>query len=426
MLSVVDLFCGAGGISEGFRQQGYRVLAGVDADPDAAATYAQNFPEAKAIWGDLRRPRTRAEILEWAARADVLVGGPPCQAFSQVRNFTRLIEDPRNSLYRQFVKIVRDTRPPAFLMENVPGLRQMGVEDQVVEDLTLDGAYVVSSAVLDAADFGVPQTRKRIVFLGLRADLGAVPPRLRGAKATERMSLRRVGSNGASRYLVAADRGGDDVRWRLFDPETVALVTVKQAIGDLEWLKAGDRSDSAPASRLSHATSAYQRLLRQDLGRTVHNVSVPRINEDTVRRLRVIAPGGNYRDLPPSLLRRHLSGQRWGPTNGTGRLGRVHYYAYRRLNADYWSWTLNTKADSVYHYRELRALSVREFARLQSFPDRFVFVTAPQRGSLPGRIAGGAAHSRYRQVGNAVPPLFAKAIAAALRKALGKAAALVP
>jgi DNA (cytosine-5)-methyltransferase 1 len=151
---------------------------------------------------------------------------------------------------------------------------------------------------------------------------------------------------------------------------------------------------------------------------TLTNVSVPRINPDTVLRLEGIPPGGNHRNLAAELRRRYLTGARWGPDAGNGRLSRRHYYAYRRLHPNAWSWTLNTKADSVYHYSAARALSVREFARLQSFPDRFHFTTDPRKGDLPGRIAGGAAHSRYRQVGNAVPPLLAKAIASAVGAAL--------
>ena len=108
----------------------------------------------------------------------------------------------------------------------------------------------------------------------------------------------------------------------------------------------------------------------------------------------------------------------WGPENGSGLLSRRHFYAYRRLHPDIWSWTLNTKADSVYHYEAVRSLSVREFARLHSFPDRFVFTTDPRPGVLLGRHDGGAAHSRYRQVGNAVPPLLARACATAIRKAV--------
>ena len=107
-----------------------------------------------------------------------------------------------------------------------------------------------------------------------------------------------------------------------------------------------------------------------------------------------------------------------GQDNGSGRLSRRHFYAYRKLHPAMWAWTLNTKADSAYHYAVPRALSVREFARLQSFPDSFVFTSDPRPGAVPGRIDGGPAHSRYRQVGNAVPPLLARAVATELGAAL--------
>src|SRR5262245_16967934 len=103
----VDLFCGAGGLSEGFRQAHWSARAGIDIDPDAVATYALNFPEAAAIHGDLRRPATKRRLLDEAGQCDVVLGGPPCQAFSQVRNHTRLIDDPRNALYREFIAILR-------------------------------------------------------------------------------------------------------------------------------------------------------------------------------------------------------------------------------------------------------------------------------------------------------------------------------
>jgi len=160
-LTVVDLFCGAGGLSEGFRQVGYEVTAGSDHDPDAVATYAHNFSGARALCGDVRDPSMREQLDEAAAGSDVLVGGPPCQAFSQVRTHTRLLDDPRNSLYREFVRSVDGARPLAFLMENVPGMAQMGVREQVVADLELGGDYRVAAQLVDAADFGVPQTRKR-------------------------------------------------------------------------------------------------------------------------------------------------------------------------------------------------------------------------------------------------------------------------
>jgi DNA (cytosine-5)-methyltransferase 1 len=416
---VADLFCGAGGLAEGFRQAGCSIVVGSDADPDACATFSLNFPEATTVYGDLRQPNVKARVTGAAGdRIDILVGGPPCQAFSQVRNHARLIDDPRNSLYREFVGMLRALEPRAFVMENVPGLEQMGVREQVMEDLAVDGLYSVRSQVVDAADFGVPQTRKRIIFFGIDSSLDIDPPIMHGSGATTAFSLERRNGGARVRYRVTPNRSLLVSIDQLNDVEDRAFVTAEQALSDLDVLAAGERQDEMGADALKAPASAYQRQMREGLGPTIRNVSVPRLNEDTRLRLMGLPPGGNFRDLPEELTERYLTGERWGPSNGTGRLGRKHFYAYRRLHPGLWSWTLNTKADSVYHYRRARALSVREFARLQSFPDRFVFTTDPRPGELPGRIDGGAAHSRYRQAGNAVPPLLGRAITTALLERL--------
>ncbi len=417
-LRVADLFCGAGGLSEGFRQAGYAIVAGSDLDPDACATFVLNFPEARTVCGDIRKPKTRPELLEAAAAAEIVVCGPPCQAFSQMRNHSRLLDDPRNSLYREFVRAVAKLEPLAFLMENVPGLDQMGVREQILEDLSIRGAYRVRAQVVDAADFGVPQTRRRVIFVGIHSSLAADPPALRGSSATSALTLRRRNGGARIRYEITEDGALFGAAERLGDPNDASLVTAEQAYGDLEPLLVGRRDETIPVDELPQPSSEYQRRMRSGLSDLLSNVSVPRINADTKLRLAELPPGGNHRDLPEEFRARYLTGALWGPHNGTGQLGRRHFYAYRRLHPAIWSWTLNTKADSVYHYRDRRALSVREFARLQSFPDSFVFTTDPRRGALPGRIDGGAAHSRYRQVGNAVPPLLARAIAAAVAESL--------
>jgi DNA (cytosine-5)-methyltransferase 1 len=417
-LRVVDLFCGAGGLSEGFRQAGFDLLAGSDVDPDACATFQLNFPEALTVAGDIRKNNIRAALLEACAGADVIVGGPPCQAFSQVRNHVRVIEDPRNSLYREFVRVVGRVLPVAFVMENVPGLDQMGVREQIEDDLQLHGEYNVRSQLADAADHGVPQTRKRLLFVGIRKSMGLEPPLLQGSGAARLLTLARHNGKHPTRYDLEANRSAERLLAKLLDDEDSVAVTARQAIGDLTHLAPGRRDDDIRIRDLPEAMSAYQRASRNGAGEALMNVSVPRINKDTILRLRGIPSGGNYRDLSPTLRRRYLSEERWGPNNGSGSLGRRHFYAYRRLHPDIWSWTLNTKADSVYHFAAERALSVREFARLQSFPDRFTFVTDSRVGSLPGRIEGGAAHSRYRQVGNAVPPLLARAMARQLAQRL--------
>lgn len=419
-LTLVDLFAGAGGISEGFRQAGFRIVAASDNDPDACATFARNFPSAKLVCGDLRQTSVASELLEACKDIDVVVGGPPCQAFSQVRNHARLIDDPRNALYKEFVHIVAKLQPAAFLMENVTGIDQMGFREQIVSDLELGGEYVVAPQVIDAAEVGVPQTRKRLIFIGIRRSIARPAPVVERSIATHALSLARRIERGRHRYeLVAAqDLFSTAVLRQLQDPDDLRLVTAEQAIGDLRALRAGNRLDMLPYAELLPAHSAYQRRMREGNGDVLANVQVPRLMADTRHRLEAIPPGGNHRDLPEALTQRNLSGQKWGQENGSGLLSRQHFYAYRRLHPAIWSWTLNTKADSVYHYQDIRGLSVREFARLHSFPDTFVFTTDPRPGPIEGRHDGGPAHSRYRQVGNAVPPLLAQACALAIKSVL--------
>lgn len=421
--TVVDLFAGAGGLSEGFRQAEFAIAAGSDSDPDAAATYALNFPEARVITGDIRSPAIREQVLDAARTAKVLVGGPPCQAFSQVRNHARVIDDPRNALYREFINVLRETTPKAFVMENVTGMDQMGVREQICADLAIEGEYIVSPQVVDAADFGVPQTRKRLLFIGMHSSLRTVPPRLAGVQATESISIVRSVGRRTTRYQIVVQESitGRRLSEALTDPSDASVVTAAEAISDLAGLPTGNRTDELPYSELPSPLSAYQRMMRVGAGTTLTNVQVPRINDDTKVRLKGIPQGGNHRDLREELLERYITGQRWGQDNGTGRLSRRHFYAYRRLHPGIWAWTLNTKGDSVYHYDVPRALSVREFARLQSFPDRFTFTTDSRPGMIEGRHDGGPAHSRYRQVGNAVPPLLARALATLLLNDLRRA-----
>lgn len=407
----VDLFCGAGGLSEGFRMAGVHTVAANDIDAWAGATYADNHAGTEFVLGDISERAVKKQLLAAAKRQpiDIVAGGPPCQAFSQVRNHDRSIDDPRNSLYRQFLSVVDELRPRAFVMENVVGMRNLEggrVGEQILEDLSLSGSYRVQWAVLDAADFGVPQTRRRVLAFGLRDDLGVVPSGPASPLAAERMELvRAAGRGGRVRYSLPPEQGSlletNQIVSHLLNAGSLAYVSVEQAIGDFVGLKpAGTlvrKPSNEPIPYLREPESAYQRLMRGS-ETMVYNADIPSIREDTVRRLAAIPQGGNFRDIPEDLRARYLNGKKWGPDVGRETLSRKHYYAYRKLHPNFFSWTLNTKTDCVYHYADRRALSVREFARLHSFPDAY-------------RFLHGDRHSRYAQVGNAVPPLLAKAIA---------------
>lgn len=410
--TAVDLFCGAGGLSEGLRQAGFRLLAAADHDPDACQTYALNFQDVTLIEGDLTGRKKHEEVLAVVSgqRVDLLAGGPPCQAYSQVRNHDRLIDDPRNSLYRVFVGLLAELRPRALVLENVLGLSQLdggAVRRQIEDDLALDGKYTVVSGVLDAGDFGTPQRRPRLVFMGVRFDCGA--PQLPVGTGLS-AALRNGHSGEPAKTLLDTDPA---LYRMLLDPGDARAVTASQALSDLVD-PGGDYS--------SEAVSAYQRIMRR--GSPYPQDHTPsRIRDDTRLRLEAIPPGGNIYDLPAGLRKRYLGAERWGPAGNGRQLARRHYYAYRRLHPDWLAWTANTKADFAYHYAQPRGLSVREAARIQGFPDRFHFVTAPP--GTPGQLKNGARHSRYRQVGNAVPPPVAKAIGRAVSAALCPRAASV-
>jgi DNA (cytosine-5)-methyltransferase 1 len=393
--TAVDLFCGAGGLSEGLRQAGFRLLAAADHDPDACATYRQNFAGTALVEGDLREPRHHTDLIHAVGprRLDLLAGGPPCQAFSQVRNHDRLLDDPRNTLYREFVRLLAELRPRALILENVPGMDQLqggAVRREIERDLSLSGSYDVVSGVIDAGDFGTPQRRPRLVFIGV--EHGLADPQLPSGSGLSQL----LGRAGVQPLRAAAADPG--LLRALADPADLRAVTVRQALSDL--IEPGAAYSSEPAS-------AYQQFVRA--GSRAPQDHVPsRIRPDTVLRLEAIPPGGNVYDLPEHLRVRYLGESRWGPAGNGRNLARRHYYAYRRLHPDWLAWTANTKADFAYHYAQPRGLSVREAARVQGFPDRFHFTTAP-RGT-PGQLRNGARHSRYRQVGNAVPPPLGRAI----------------
>lgn len=417
----VDLFCGAGGFSEGFRQAGFHTVAATDIDPWAGGTFALNHRRhgTSLVLGDIADPEVQAALLDAVGQrsVDAVIGGPPCQAFSQVRNHQRVIDDPRNSLYRHYVTMIRNLRPSVFVMENVPGLQNLAggkVRRQILDDLRLEGEYRVASRVVDAAAFGVPQIRLRVLFVGVRADLAVEPRFPEPPDFSELPSLeRRHCINGLFRwaYVQNASLIAGPALSALRDPNDTRLVTVEQAIGDLEHLRPSKvllrKPSNDPIDYAAPPSSAYQIARRAGSGALL-NADVPSIRADTVERLNAISIGGNFRDIPEELSARYLSEKKWGPELGRHNLSRKYFFAYRKLHPAHFSWTLNTKSDCVFHYSCPRALSVREFARLHSFDDTYHFMA-------------GDRHSRYQQVGNAVPPLLGRAIAETLQGILTEA-----
>lgn len=338
--NVIDLFCGCGGLSLGFEKAGYNVLLGIDVWEDALKTYRRNHKNPNTLCGDLSSmPPEEVEEKINHRDVDVIVGGPPCQGFSVAGK--RIVEDKRNELYKSFVRMVSHFKPKAFVLENVPNILSLGggiVRDAIVRDFS-DLGYKVVYKVMLASDYGVPQNRRRAVFVGLK--------------------------NG---------------REFEYPQKTVQNhVTAKEALSDLPetGVPEGGAYPFVPQSD-------YQRLMRRN-SETLHNHDVTVHAEQTKRIIAMVPDGGNYKDLPAELQQTR----------------RVHI-AWTRLNSNKPSITIDTGHNHHFHYEYNRVPTVRESARLQSFPDDFVFVCGKT--------------SQLKQVGNAVPPIMAETIAVSLKK----------
>ena len=209
----------------------------------------------------------------------------------------------------------------------------MGVREQIVADLTIDGDYEVRAQVVDAADFGVPQTRKRLLFVGVRRGMGMSAPRLAGSGATDLVALARFTGDGRPRYQLVTQQNLLSARLveALADKENLTAISAFQALSDLASLPVGHREDEMSWDDLPSPESAYQRLMRNgQRGKVIMfkcRVLI-RIQNCVCVTFR---KAGNHRDLQEKFLERYLTGQRWGQENGTGRLSRKHFYAYRRL-----------------------------------------------------------------------------------------------
>ncbi len=358
-MTVIDLFCGAGGLSEGFRQAGFHVLAGQDFDDQAGATFAKTHPEATFIGGPIQDV-TPQQLLKAAGKKrgeiDVIVGGPPCQGYS-VYNHQRGDSDPRAGLFREYLRIVKGIKPRWLVMENVTGITSIAggkIVDEIFSGMESLG-YRVEMKVLKAEEFGVPQERRRVFFIATRTDAPIIFP-----EPTHR-------------------------------PGLLPFVTVWDAISDLPKLANGDKPE--PRGYAKQPQNGYQVLLRGDCT-VVQNHTAPRLSQINEDRMRHIPPGGSWRDIPRELL----------PAGMLKAKRSDHTKRYGRPRKTDLACTILTKCDvhwgAFIHPVQDRALTVREAARLQSFPDFFTFQ--------------GSRTEQYVQVGNAVPPLLGKRVGESL------------
>jgi DNA (cytosine-5)-methyltransferase 1 len=379
--TAIDLFCGAGGITEGFRQAGFACLYGNDSNQNAIETFRCNHP---AAWGDCRPVETvdpkeiRRKLRLKKGDLSTITGGPPCQGFS-INAPERFLDDPRNALFRHYVRFIDEFEPKTLVFENVPGMLSLAdghIFERVQQELKKHG-YSLSVGILFAAHYGVPQERWRLIIIGSQ---GTPLPKL------PEPSHFAVGR--------ANFRGGRTLTFQLLPIHKHTLlpaVTVEDALSDLPRLQMGEGSELIQYGR--SAKSAYAKAMRNG-DRETYNHYAGKLSPQNKARLGYIKPGGSWRDIPYHLLPAGMKRARKSD----------HTKRYGRLRSNGLAGTIMTKCDPhwgpVFLPDQDRALTVREAARLQSFPDAYRFL--------------GSRVSQYEQVGNAVPVLMAKAIAEAI------------
>ncbi|MBO0602634.1 DNA cytosine methyltransferase [Sporosarcina sp. E16_3] len=346
--TVIDMFCGCGGLSKGFIDAGYEVLLGVDNNIPALKTFKENHDGAVAMDGDLFQGST---ILEMASLTnnksiDLIIGGPPCQGFSLTGK--RDENDERNKLFQAMVNAVDFFQPKAFVLENVPGLATLyngKAKEAIIKEFT-DLGYTISYEVLYAPDYGIPQIRKRLFIVGLKNGMKFEFPN------------------------------------RVHNPDN--YVTCSDAISDLHDFE--DDLGSNVSEYLTQPKTAYQKKMRKRATHLYNHLGTNHTLE-VINVISQVPEGGNHKDLPP----------------GVGE-SRKFNEAWTRYHSQKPSKTIDTGHRNHFHYRYNRVPTVRENARLQSFPDDFLFY--------------GNKTEQYKQVGNAVPPLLGYHLGLQLKKYL--------
>lgn len=370
--ATVDLFAGCGGMSLGFEMAGFTSVVAVERDEWAASTYRANHPDVTVIQEDVTHLRDESSLRLDGRRgeADILgvIGGPPCQGFSLSGD--RDPKDPRNSLFMDFIRVVSVVSADFFVMENVTGLLSMRTANRrkvvdIIQEVADEARYATEVLRLTASDFGVPQNRERVFVIGIREGYPFAPSGLHPLPTTPGR----------------------------------ARLTVDDAISDLPELKAGEGSSPAPYTK--DPVTDYQRWAREGSGSVWNHVAM-RHTDRLVRRFQEIDPGMSVKDMKGV----HAQRQRGNPQVASGKaFGQNNM----RVFGDRPAPTIPASFQSNFiHPTAHRNFTAREGARIQSFPDSYVFQGERTVMSWEKRL------SQYQQIGNAVPPLLASAIGSQL------------
>ena len=355
-LKVIDLFSGAGGLSQGFRDAGCNIISAVEINKNLSQTFRNNFKKTKIFEEDISKVKSK-DLLVNESKVDIVIGGPPCQGFSmsgkRIRGNGIFLNDKRNKLFKEFVRIINDLKPKIFLMENVPGILnifQGKTKNQILSIFESIG-YDAKVKVLLAADYGVPQLRKRAFFIG--NNLGIDPE-------------------------------------FLFPPKiNKDYITVEDAIFDLPFIKS-DQGEFETIYKKKPSTE-YQKKMRAGVKKLYNHISTKH-DDKIINIIKMLKEGEGRNNLPKKFQTKS-----------------IHSGSYMRIIKNKPSYTITTRFDTppvgrVTHPIADRALTAREAARLQSFPDDFIFI-------------GKRTHVGI-QIGNAVPPLLAYEIAKNLKNRL--------
>jgi len=384
-MKLIDLFAGAGGLSCGLEMAGFSPILCNEIVPEYANTYKKNHPDTIVIIEDIRKISQHNFFLHNKIEPesiDLLAGGPPCQGFS-VNAPVRTLDDPRNHLFKDFLKMASILKPKAVLIENVPGIVSLGkgtVVEQIYKELELLG-YKVAHKILFAGHYGIPQMRFRTVFIAIKKE----NPNSIKFPEPEYNAKAATNFTGAKELCLEI--------LPLFEWKLKPQVKVEDALSDLPVIE-----QELMAEEMKYCSSPlteYQKYLRHGSCK-LYNHYCNKLAKINIDRLKHIPQGGSWRDIPFELL-----------PNGLKRARRSdHTKRYGRLNPDGLCSTILTKCDphwgSFFHPHYDRVISVREAARIQSFPDTYRFF--------------GTLTEQYAQVGNAVPPLLAKQIGITIKK----------